>query len=176
MNDLKVKGFDYYDVNIAYPVKDNDGNIINYKYYESRLVVRKDNNNNFAYDLDGFKEKKGAVLDKTSLSIMADKSADGSFSEDNISQSNNTVNSNVLSNTKYSMQNNKKNTQELEDSSFSLDKSAKRYDDLTKTNTIEYFRKDNGDVKVYLMNSSQNVINKFTLWSDTHAVKELGEN
>lgn len=38
--------------------KDNNGNIINYKYYESRLVVKKDNNNNFAYDLDGFKEKK----------------------------------------------------------------------------------------------------------------------
>lgn len=52
------QGFDYYDVNLAYPVKDNNGNIINYKYYESRLVVRKDNNNNFAYDLDGFKEKK----------------------------------------------------------------------------------------------------------------------
>lgn len=39
---------------------------------------------------------------------MADKSADGSFSKDNISQSNNVINSNVLSNTKYSMQNNKK--------------------------------------------------------------------
>lgn len=169
------QGFDYYDVNIAYPVKDNDGNIINYKYYESRLVVRKDNNNNFAYDLDGFKEKKGAVLDKTSLSIVADKSADGSFSRDNISQANHTVNSDVLSNTEYSMQNNQKNTQELDNSSFSLDKNAKRYDDLVKTNTIEYFRKDNGDVKAYLMDSSNNVINEIDLWSDTHAVKELGE-
>lgn len=169
------QGFDYYDVNIAYPVKDNDGNIINYKYYESRLVVRKDNNNNFAYDLDGFKEKKGAVLDKTSLSIVADKSADGSFSRDNISQANHIVNSDVLSNTEYSMQNNQKNTQELDNSSFSLDKNAKRYDDLVKTNTIEYFRKDNGDVKAYLMDSSNNVINEIDLWSDTHAVKELGE-
>ena len=69
----------------------------------------------------------------------------------------------------------KNSTKGLEDSSFSLDKNAKRYDDLTKTNTIEYFRKDNGDVKAYLMDSSNNVINEIDLWSDTHAVKELGE-
>lgn len=68
-----------------------------------------------------------------------------------------------------------KNTQELENSSFSLDKNAKQYDDLTKTNTIEYFRKDNGDVKVYLMDSNNNVLNEFSLWSDTNAIKELGE-
>lgn len=52
------QGFDYYDVSLAYPVKDVSGKIIDYKYYEARLVVRKDNNNNFAYDLDNFKEKK----------------------------------------------------------------------------------------------------------------------
>lgn len=66
---------------------------------------------------------------------MADKSADGSFSKNNISQSNSIINSNVLSNTKYSMQNNKK-TQELEDSPFSLYKNAKHHDDLIKTNYI----------------------------------------
>lgn len=81
------QGFDYYDVNLAYPVKDNRGNIINYKYYESRLVVRKDNNNNFAYDLDGFKEKKGAALDKISLSIVTGKPVSSSFSIKNIPQS-----------------------------------------------------------------------------------------
>lgn len=68
-----------------------------------------------------------------------------------------------------------KNTQELDNSSFSLDKNAKQYDDLTKTNIIEYFRKDNGDVKVYLMDSNNNVLNEFSLWSDTNAIKELGE-
>lgn len=135
------QGFDYYDVNIAYPVKDNNGNIINYKYYESRLVVRKDNNNNFAYDLDGFKEKKGAVLDKASLSIMADKSADGSFSTDNISQSNENVKSDTLP--KYSMQNNENNTQELDNSSFSILKNSngKEIDisDLKENLTMERF-------------------------------------
>lgn len=170
------QGFDYYDVNIAYPVKDNNGNIINYKYYESRLVVRKDNNNNFAYDLDGFKEKKGAVLDKTSLSITADKSADGSFSEDNISQPNNTVNSNVLSNTKYSMQNNKKNTQELEDSSFSFDEKAKKYNDLNETNKIEFYTKDNGDIHITLLDSNSNLVNEFTVFSEKDLKKQLGDS
>lgn len=46
-------------------------------------------------------KKKRAVLDKTSLSIKANKSADGSLPRDNISQANHTVNSDVLSNTKY---------------------------------------------------------------------------
>lgn len=104
------QGFDYYNATLAYPIKNVLGEIIDYKYYEARLVVRKDNNNNFAYDLDNFKEKKGIVLDKTSLSIMADKSAHDSFTEDNISQSNENVNSNTSS-TKYSMQNNENNTQ-----------------------------------------------------------------
>ena len=70
---------------------------------------------------------------------------------------------------------NQKNSKGLENSSFSLDKNAKQYDDLAKTNTIEYFRKNNGDVKVYLMDSNNNVLNEFSLWSDTNAIKELGE-
>ena len=96
----------------------NNGKIINYKYYESRLVVRKDNDNNFAYDLDNFKEKKGAVLDKTSLSIMADKSADGSFLNDNVPQSNKNVKSNSSSSTKYSMKKNTNNTLETDNSTW----------------------------------------------------------
>lgn len=97
-----------------------------------------------------------------------------SFLEDNISQYNTNVNSNTSS-AKYSMQENINNTQELENSSFSLNKNAKQYDDLIKTNYIEYFRKDNGDVKVYLIDSNNNVINEFSLWSSTNAIKELGE-
>lgn len=137
------QGFDYYDVNLAYPIKDNNGKIINYKYYESRLVVRKDNDNNFAYDLDNFKEKKGAVLDKTSLSIMADKSADGSFLNDNVPQSSKNVKSNSSSSTKYSMQENTNNMQELDNSSFSLLKNndGKQIDisNLKENSTMERF-------------------------------------
>ena len=106
------QGYDYYNVTLAYPIKNVSGEIIDYKYYEARLVVRKDNNNNFAYDLDNFKEKKGAVLDKTSLSIMADKSAHGSFNDTNIPQTDIKVNSDTS--TKYSMPLNENNTQELD--------------------------------------------------------------
>jgi hypothetical protein len=201
------QGFDYYNVTLAYPIKNVSGEIIDYKYYEARLVVRKDNNNNFAYDLDNFKEKKGAVLDKTSLSIMADESAHGSFNDTNIPQTDIKVNSDTS--TKYSMPLKENNTQdnnssyekkidnaidniehrddrrfkksieenienlELDNSSFSF-ADAKRYDDLIKTNYIEYFRKDNGDVKVYLMDSNNNLLNEFNVWSNTNAIKELG--
>lgn len=117
------QGFDYYNVNLAYPIKDINGNTLNYRYYDARLVVRKENNGNFAYDLDNFKEKKGVVLDDIKPSIMADNSADDSFDINNISQSN----TNVNSDTKYSIQENKNNTQELDNnSSFSLNK----YEDL----------------------------------------------
>lgn len=145
------QGFDYYDVSLAYPVKDVSGKIIDYKYYEARLVVRKDNNNNFAYDLDNFKEKKGAVIDKTSLSIMADKSAHGSFNDTNIPQSNDKVNRDTS--TKYSMQLNENNTQELDNSSFSLEQDIEKYlmpeiydryknEDKTKiTETLEELKK-----------------------------------
>lgn len=167
------QGFDYYNVTLAYPIRNVSGEIIDYKYYEARLVVRKDNNNNFAYDLDNFKEKKGAVLDKTSLSIMADKSAHGSFNDTNIPQTDVKVNSDTS--TKYSMPLNENNTQELVNSSFNF-ADAKQYDDLIKTNYIEYFRKDNGDVKVYLMDSNNNLVNDFTVWSNKNAIENLGEN
>lgn len=140
------QGFDYYNVTLAYPIKNVSGEIIDYKYYEARLVVRKDNNNNFAYDLDNFKEKKGAVLDKTSLSIMADKSAHGSFNDTNIPQIDVKVNSDTS--TKYSMLLNENNTQELVNSSFSLDDKGRT---LTKEQQ-EYFkdskvRDKNGNLK-----------------------------
>lgn len=50
--------YDYYVANLAYPIKDANEDILDYRYYEARLVVRKENNNNFAYDLDNFIQKK----------------------------------------------------------------------------------------------------------------------
>ena len=67
----------------------------------------------------------------------------------------------------------KNGIRELDNSSFYF-ADAKRYDDLIKTNYIEYFRKDNGDVKVYLMDSNNNLLNEFNVWSNTNAIKELG--
>ena len=60
-------------------------------------------------------------------------------------------------------------------SSFSFDSNIQRYDDLSKTNYIEYFRKDNGDVRVNLIDSNNNLINQLDLWSNTEAIKQFGE-
>ena len=62
-----------------------------------------------------------------------------------------------------------------QNSSFSLDENAKRYEDLSKTNNIEYFIKDNGDVRVNLLDSNSNLINQFDLYNKREAIKELGE-
>lgn len=64
----------------------------------------------------------------------------------------------------------------LEDNgSFSIDSDAKRYDDLLKTNNIEYFKKDDGDIRVSLIDTNNNLVNQFDLYSKSYAVKELGE-
>lgn len=65
--------------------------------------------------------------------------------------------------------------QELNNSSFNLDENAKRYGDLSKTKYIEYFTKDNGDVRINLMDSNNNLVNQFDLYNQREAIKELGE-
>lgn len=159
------QGFDYYNATLAYPIKNVSGEIIDYKYYEARLVVRKDNNNNFAYDLDNFKEKKGVVLDKTSLSIMADKSAHDSFIEDNISQSNENVNSNTSS-TKYSMQNNENNTQGLDNSSFSLEQRVSGDGLLDAQDLID----DNADVKIKLNSNKELDVSDYIISKNKNSI------
>ena len=90
----------------------------------------------------------------------------------NIQQSNKNVKFDNVS-TKYSMQENTNNTQELDNSSFSYEINIQRYDDLLKTNYIEYFRKDNGDVRVNLIDSNNNLVNQIDLWSNTDAIKTI---
>lgn len=68
---------------------------------------------------------------------------------------------------KYSMQENQND--------MPLDTTIRRYDDLSKTNYIEYFRKDNGDVRVSLIDTNNNLINQLDLWSNTEAIKQFGE-
>lgn len=154
------QGFDYYNVILAYPIKNVSGEIIDYNYYEARLVVRKDNNNNFAYDSDNFKEKKGAVLDKTSLSIMADKSAHGSFNEVNIPQSNINVKSDTS--TKYSMQENINNAQEIDNSSFNLEQRVSGDTLLDAQDLINELKSvganvdENGYITVYHQTTKEN--------------------
>lgn len=75
--------------------------------YDVLKKTRKELNGNFAYDLDNFNEKKGLVLDEKTSSIMADKSADESFTTNNMPQSNKNVKPSILTKEKNS---NKKNT------------------------------------------------------------------
>ena len=67
------------------------------------------------------------------------------------------------------------NAENSNTSSFSVDSNIKRYDELSKTNYIEYFRKDNGDVRVNLIDSNNNLVNQLDLWSNTDAIKQFGE-
>ena len=146
---------------------------INYNNEETEYI-RSNKNGNFK-DNERIEEGNDKSKSFTKYSINDNNiSADGRTTQrnDKIFNSNEGHNDRSSSNSAY-----RENIEQegLENSSFSLDKNAKQYDDLTKTNIIEYFRKDNGDVKVYLMDSNNNVLNEFSLWSDTNAIKELGE-
>lgn len=116
------QGYDYYDVNVSYPVKNSDGNIIDYKTYGSRMVVRKDNNGNYSYDLDNFNEKRSSVIDKQSLPIVAEKSADRTSLRDNIQQKKQNV----------------KLDKKTDNSSFSLSEKAP----IRKTNNLNEYIED----------------------------------
>lgn len=66
--------------------------------------------------------------------------------------------------------------EELDNSSFSFDENAKQYDDLKKTNNIEFFKKDNGDIRINMIDSNNNLVNQFDIISKNNAIKSLGEN
>ena len=161
----KIKSFDtrevkLYDGNNAYNLtfsiaKLNDGT---YVAYAKR---------NLAKDTD--------LLNKIKKEAPTSKSRGVLPYTNTISQSNKNVKSDNVS-TKYSIQENKNNTQELTDSSFYLDSNARRYEDLLKTNYIEYFRKGNGDIRVSLLDSNNNLVNQLDLWSTTDAIRQFGNN
>lgn len=65
---------------------------------------------------------------------------------------------------------------ELDNSSFSFDENAKQYDDLKKTNNIEFFKKENGDIRINMIDSNNNLVNQFDIISKNNAIKELGNS
>ena len=65
---------------------------------------------------------------------------------------------------------------ELDNSSFSFDENVKQYDDLKKTNNIEFFKKDNSDIRINLIDSNNNLVNQFDIISKNNAIKELGNS
>ena len=82
----------YYIVNLTYHIRNTNKEIVDYKNYEARLVVRKDRNWNFAYDIDNLKIKRDSALDKTSLSMS--ENSDGRTShKENIPRHKSNVNS-----------------------------------------------------------------------------------
>lgn len=122
------------------------------------------------------KKKNSPTADNTMNSLLLTSETDSgssSFSIDNVSQFNNNVKSDT-SNKQY-VPKTENNTKNSNTSSFSVDSNIKRYDELSKTNYIEYFRKDNGDVRVNLIDSNNNLVNQLDLWSNTDAIKQFGE-
>lgn len=146
-----------------------------------RYIVRVGNTNDnksIFYDvsLDFVDNKKGdshKVHQTDNSSSLINK--ESPFRENNISQSNKNVN-NKSSSIKYSIQEAENNTQELKKSSFSFDKNAKRYDDLNQTNYIEYFTKENGDIRINLIDTNNNLVNQFSSSPSKEISKLLGEN
>lgn len=65
---------------------------------------------------------------------------------------------------------------ELDSSSFSFDENAKQFDDLKNTNEIEFFKKDNGDTFIRLLDNKSNMLNEFSSFSDKDLIKQLGQN
>lgn len=66
--------------------------------------------------------------------------------------------------------------EELDNSSFSFDEKAKQFEDLKGTNEIEFFKKDNGDTFIRLLDNKANMLNEFSSFSDKDLTKQLGEN
>lgn len=89
-------------------------------------------------------------------------------------------NSQLEDNTTQEMQNNENivenKKEDTNNVSFSYDENAKRYEDLTKTNNIEYFTKDDGSIRINMLDSNNNLVNQMDLISKDYAIKQLGED
>lgn len=147
-------GWDYYSTKF----------VIDGKEYTGLLNIAKNGNKKMLYDITKLKRN---TLISSPVKNTATESIGIPFSKNNISDSK----QNVKSDTKYSMQNVGKNEQDIGNNSFN--KNIKRYNDLLKTNYIEYFRKDNGDVRVNLIGSNNNLVNQLDLVTTTDAIKQL---
>lgn len=69
----------------------------------------------------------------------------------------------------------KESKEELKDSSFSFDENAKQYIALKETQKIEFYTKDNGDIKITLLDSNSDAVNDFTCISEKDLKKQLGD-
>lgn len=150
-------------VNSSAPSKDNS-KYNNWEYYKFNFSLNGNdfeglvnigidsNNNKHFYEVNNIKKRTDGISE-TSL------------------------NSPISSTTNNILQNEKNVNKELDNnSSFSFDEKAKRYDDLLKSNKVEYSKKDNGDVVVSLLDSDNNLVNEISLFSKNFATKQLGDD
>lgn len=150
-------------VNSSAPSKDNS-KYNNWEYYKFNFSLNGNdfeglvnigidsNNNKHFYEVNNIKKRTDGISE-TSL------------------------NSPISSTTNNILQNEKNVNKELDNnSSFSFDEKAKRYDDLLKSNKVEYSKKDNGDVVVSLLDLDNNLVNEISLFSKNFATKQLGDD
>ena len=141
-------GFDYYNINLSYPIKNANNEIIDYKTYDARLVVRKEENGNFAYDLDNFTKKEGITVDKSNSSIVAEKSADDTLTNNSISDYSQNINNNLDEKMGYSQQNS-----EWQDF---LERNFKERGTTTQFKDI--LQKNNKDIQTALLNEIESIV------------------
>ncbi|MCI8460197.1 MAG: ParB N-terminal domain-containing protein, partial [Bacilli bacterium] len=80
------------------------------------------------------------------------------------------------SNTAFGENDTSKNTEQgLNNSSFSFDENAKQYTNLNETEKIEFYTKENGDIKISLLDSNTNIVNDFSAISERELKKQLGD-
>lgn len=163
-------------VNTSPPTKDTS-KYSNWEYYDFNFKLGNQTFNgivNIGIDSQGNKHfYEVNNIKKTSGISETSPNRPTGFSDKNIPQSNTNVKLGIS--TKYSMQESNNNTQELDNSSFSLDKNAKRYEDLQNSVNLEYFKKDNGDVRVNLLDENSKLVNQLDLYSEGYAEQQLGK-
>ena len=126
-------GFYKYDTTFSFDYNGSE------KIYTGVVLIRNDaNGKKYLYDILNIKPQKKSVNlpSVASNSKMSSARFDGSSNQftNNIPQSDNNVNSNTSSATKYSIPINKNNTQKLDNSSFSLEKYKQIQLDIIKNN------------------------------------------
>lgn len=88
----------------------------------------------------------------------------------------NIINQEMVEETNSKINDLTKQVKELQKSSFNLDENSSQYNDLQKSQNIEFGKNANGDIKVTLKDANGNVINEFTLISEKQVIKSLGND
>lgn len=144
-------GWDYYET--TFKVGDN--------LFTGLVNIGKNGNKKTLYDITNIKR----IDQNRSTSAKAFTTSLVNSTIDNISQSNENVNSNTSS-TKYSMQNNENNTQGLDNSSFSLEQRVSGDGLLDAQDLID----DNADVKIKLNSNKELDVSDYIISKNKNSI------